>query len=237
MELESALKLLGKQADEAEIFCERARSKTLEIKKGEVDLFKESTSTGYGIRVIKEKRMGFAFSNRLDETAIERALSSTKIAETDRYLALPRAQRYGRGGGFDSEIESLSTGAILELVAELLAPCADYDVIPTSGSITALSYEEEIANSHGVHGRDKETTISAHLSAVAKDTDVAPGIDRLNDAEKDQKAACKEDCCHPVDQQMLKDYSDIRQYKNGKCQGLDGNHKIIWAVLIFKYVL
>ncbi len=176
MELESAIRLLAKRTDEAEIFRAKERSKTLEIKKGEVELFKESTSEGYGIRVIKEGRMGFAFSNRLDETAIDGAVGSAKIAEVDEHLMLPGAQKYGRGDGFDSEIESLNTETILEFTDDLLAPCKDYKVIPTSGSISVLSYEEEIMNSHGVHGKDRGTTIFAHLSTVAKDTDVATGF-------------------------------------------------------------
>jgi len=177
MEIERALKFLTKRTDEAEIFCTKERSKTLKIKKGGVDLFKESTYKGYGIRVIKEGRMGFAFSNRLDETVMKSALGSAKIAEVDRYLTLPRAQNYGRGsGGYDREIESLSTDTILKFTDDLLAPCKDYDVIPTSGSISALSYEEEIMNSHGVHGKDRGTTIFAYLSTVARDTDVATGF-------------------------------------------------------------
>jgi PmbA protein len=176
MEIERALNLLAKHVDEAEIYCAKERSKTVEIKKGEVDLFKESVSKGYGIRVIKEKRMGFAFSNRLDESVIESALDSAKIAEVDRHLALPGAQSYGKGGGFDQEIEALDTDALLEFVRDLVAPCKDYSVIPTSGSIAGLSYEEKIANTNGVYGEDGGTAISAHLSTVAKDTDVSTGF-------------------------------------------------------------
>ena len=64
-----------------------------------MELFKESMSEGHGIRVIKEGRMGFAFSNRLDETAIDGAVGSAKIAEVDEHIMLPGAQKYGRGGG------------------------------------------------------------------------------------------------------------------------------------------
>ncbi len=176
MEPESALKLLAKRADEAEIFCVKEHSKTLEIKNGEVDLFKESTSKGYGIRVIDGKRTGFAFSNRLDRTIIDRALGSVKIAEVDRHATLPRAQKYGTGGGYDNEIESLDTDVMLDFMDDLLAPCKDYDVIPTSGSIGALSYEEEVTNSHGISGKDTGTTIYAHLSTVAKNTGVSTGF-------------------------------------------------------------
>lgn len=176
MELEAALKLLAKQADEAEIFRETERSRTLETKKGEVDLFKESISEGYGVRVIKDNRMGFAFSNRLDETLIERALDSAKIAEVDEHTALPEAQSYGKGVGFDREIESLGIDTLLDFVHEILSPCKEYSVTPTTGSITAGSYEEEIVNSHGLSGADEGTTVSAHLTAVARDSDISTGF-------------------------------------------------------------
>lgn len=176
MELDSALKILDRRADEAEIFHGTEHSKSLETKKGEVDLYKESMSGGYGIRVIKGNRMGFAFSNRLDETIIERALDSAKIAEVDEHLALPYAQSYGGSTCFDAGVASLDTGALLKFMDELLAPHKEYSVTPTTGSITAASYEEEIVNSHGVSCTEKGTTISAHLSAVARDADISTGF-------------------------------------------------------------
>jgi PmbA protein len=176
MEIESALNLLAKKASDAEIFCAKEHSRTLEIKGREIDLTRESTSQGYGIRVIVGKKMGFAFSNRLDEAAINGALGSAKIAEVDEHLSLPDGQEYGTGGGYDKEIEALDTETLLGFARDLVFPCKDYSVTPTTGSITALSYAEEIANTRGASGTDIGTTITAYLSTVAKDGDVATGF-------------------------------------------------------------
>ncbi len=176
MELETALKLLEKQVDEGEIFCAKEHHKTLETKNGEVDLFKESKSEGYGIRVIKDKRMGFSFSNRLSRAAIDSAIGSAKIAEHDKHLSLPRKQNYGKFRGPDRAIKSLETEDVLGFMDEMLAPCGDYSVIPTSGSVSVLSYEEEIVNSFGLSGIDRGTSINAYLSTVAKGDDISTGF-------------------------------------------------------------
>jgi PmbA protein len=176
MEVKEGLSMLAKQADEAEIFRSSERSMTLEIKGTEIDLTKESVSEGFGIRVIVGKRAGFAFSNRLDEAVLKRAIGSAKIAEKDEHLGLPDVQKYGKGGGYDNGIVALDVEALIGFSRELVSPCGDYGVIPTTGSITASSYEEEIANVHGVSGTDNGTMMTAYLSTVAKDTEVATGF-------------------------------------------------------------
>ncbi len=176
MEIESALRHLSKKVDEAEVFNAKEHSRTLEIKMGKIDLTKESTIEGFGIRVMVGGRMGFAFSNRLDDAVLRRAVGSAKIAEVDEHVALPGVQKYRKGDGHDREIEGLDAEKMIEFSRDLVAPCRDYSVTPTTGSITALSYEEEIANTHGLSGTDKGTTITAYLSTVAKDTEVSTGF-------------------------------------------------------------
>lgn len=175
MEIERAVNRLAKRADESEVFCAKERTKTLEIKGREIDISKESASVGFGIRVIVKGKMGFAFSNNLDDVVLDRALDSAKIAEKDEHLGMPAAQEYREGGGYDREIESLDIEVLLEFARELVAPAKDYSVIPTTGSVTVASYEEEVANSHGVSGIDVGTMVSAYLSTVAKDTEIATG--------------------------------------------------------------
>ncbi|MBU2559396.1 hypothetical protein KKA03_00700, partial [archaeon] len=99
MEIEKALRLLAKRADEVEVFCAKEHAKTLEIKGHEIDLSKESTSVGFGVRVIVGGKMGFAFSGNLDGVVLDRALDCAKIAERDAHLGMPDVQKYGHGGG------------------------------------------------------------------------------------------------------------------------------------------
>jgi len=59
--IENAIKKLSKLADEAEIFYVKTIGSTIKTKKFEIDMFKEKLSSGYGVRVIKDKKMGFYF--------------------------------------------------------------------------------------------------------------------------------------------------------------------------------
>jgi predicted Zn-dependent protease len=61
--IEKSLKWLSEKVDEAEIFKLELKGANILTKKTDIDTFKEKRSTGYGIRVIKDKRMGFYFSN------------------------------------------------------------------------------------------------------------------------------------------------------------------------------
>lgn len=60
MDIEKALRILENLSDEAEIFYSRDENNEVVIKNGKIDTFKENISRGFGIRVIKDKRVGFA---------------------------------------------------------------------------------------------------------------------------------------------------------------------------------
>jgi PmbA protein len=177
MNVEKALKILSKEAEEAEVFFSKDVTKKVEIRKGEVGIFKESSSTGYGVRIVRDKRMGFAFSNQLDERVLNIALKVAEASEKDEHLSLPGRQRYGRvKGGFDKKIEGIGVEEALEFVKQLIEPCERQKVIPTQGAIVWTISEVEISNSHGVEGMDKGTVISAYPSTVVKEDGVASGF-------------------------------------------------------------
>ncbi len=168
MDAEKALKVLMKSADEAEIFSSKGISNDVEIKKGRIETFRGSSHLGYGIRVIKYKKMGFAFSNKLDEKVLQRAIDTAKIGERDKFLSLPEKQKYARTGTYDRRIAELEVEDALEFAEVLVSPCSSYSVIPTTGVISWYVSEVGIWNSNGAAGTDKATTCTCHLNAVAE---------------------------------------------------------------------
>jgi PmbA protein len=177
MEIDRALRILSKKVDEAEIYFSTIHSQTVEVKKGKIEIFKETSSRGYGVRVIDDSRMGFAYSNKLDERVIERAVNAAKIAERDENLALPDKQKYKNiKGCYDVRLLRLDSREVEEYVEMLVEPCHNIGVDPTEGGIWWHITEVEIANTHGLWGRDKGTSISCHLSTAAKGRETASGF-------------------------------------------------------------
>lgn len=173
--MEKAIEFLSKRVDEAEIFYLNSSSNTVEVKSGKVDVFKENAGSGYGIRVINDKRTGFYFCNKLSNEALEKAVKISHVAQEDENSTLPQGQDYLEHGGYDPRIDKIDADKALEFVDALLQSCDDFKVTPTSGSISWGRSEVKILNSNGVEGSDKGTSISGILSAIARDNDVSTG--------------------------------------------------------------
>ncbi|MFQ5975428.1 MAG: TldD/PmbA family protein [Candidatus Hydrothermarchaeales archaeon] len=174
--MEKAIELLAREVDEAEIFFSVSSSNTVEIKAGKVDLFKENSSSGYGIRVIKDKRTGFYFCNILTPEAVEKAVKISNVAQEDSHSALPQRQDYTDFKGYDVRIDDIDVDEALAYVEALLQSCDEYKVSSTSGAISWGRSEVKILNTNGVEGSDKATIISGFLSTVAKNKDVSSGF-------------------------------------------------------------
>ncbi len=176
MRPEEALAFLERRSDEAEVYFSGSEGNSIGIKKGEIEIYKEDSSSGYGVRAIKEGRVGFAFSNALDEGLLRRALKIAGISERDASIALPIEQEYADQRTFDEELASLRPEEASGFVADLVEPCRDHRVIPSYGVISWSKSEVEIWNTHGLHGRDEGTWCTAFLSVVAKEGDVSTGF-------------------------------------------------------------
>jgi PmbA protein len=193
--IEGALKNLSKKADEAEIFRIDSKSSTIKTKKSEIDTFKEKRSLGYGIRVIKNKKMGFYFSNKLDKRGLETVLKVAKVAQEDNYLSIPRKRVHKKT---TPPVFEMDVDEGIKMAQELVMAGKDFnDVNPTSGMVSWNVSDIVIANTNGVYGEKSEFTISAYLSAVARGDEAATGFDFQVSREKDLDAfrigstACK----------------------------------------------
>lgn len=174
--MEEALDFLSGNADGAEIYASLSSLHGLEIKRGKLEFSKEDHTTGYGIRVLKDGKMGFLFSNSLGRETLRRALDSVEVAERDEHARLPERQKYPASKtGYDRRIAEINTEKMLDAVDQLLAPCSDYKVTATSGTISWGSFEVEIGNTNGIRAKDRGTMVFVHLNAVAEGKSLSTG--------------------------------------------------------------
>ncbi|MEE9570006.1 MAG: TldD/PmbA family protein, partial [Candidatus Binatia bacterium] len=176
MNLEEAIKLLSNKVDEAEIYYSTASSNTIQLKKGEIDLYKDSAYSGYGVRIIQDKHMGFSFGNKLDEKLIDTALSVAKVSEEDPHLSLPSiSNNYRDVDVYDSGLAELDSEDASALALDLIKPCDEIGVMASSAAFSWETSRVEIMNSHGIHDSEKETACFAYVSAVANNGEASSG--------------------------------------------------------------
>ncbi|MFQ5814961.1 MAG: TldD/PmbA family protein [Candidatus Hydrothermarchaeaceae archaeon] len=177
MRIEEALRYLSKRADEAEVYYSSSNGNAIVLKKGEIELYKDSTSTGYGVRVIKGKRMGFSFANQLDEGLLDKALSVARVSGRDTNLALPtKGKSFLEVDIYDAEIAEINAEDAASLALELVKPSEDIGVIPSSASFSWRTSMVEVLSTHGVHCSEEDTACFAFVSTVAGDGEAASGF-------------------------------------------------------------
>ena len=178
--LEMALKM---GADEAEIFLVKNNGTSFSIEKNSVTFASSNMSYGIGIRILKNKKIGFAFciNGAQAEAAIKKAMSSSKLGKETKFT-FPEP-------GKTSKIENLYDKKIVGLTPEEGERFAK-DVIESALDVNkniivlgGVGYGEEhlaIVNSKGIEIEDKGTEIGGSATAVLKKKNTATGFEILS---------------------------------------------------------
>lgn len=88
--------LKGK-VDDYEIYLTRGKTLTIEVKDGKVDSFDRAETEGVGLRVLKDRKMGFSFTSSLEDERLrrmaDRAIESALNTTPDEYYGFPEKGR------------------------------------------------------------------------------------------------------------------------------------------------
>ncbi|MEM3875168.1 MAG: TldD/PmbA family protein [Candidatus Bathyarchaeia archaeon] len=165
-------------ADEAEAFIQNQQIVEVVLERAEIQNERFKTQSGIGIRVIKDKRLGFAFASKLSKESIEEtcktAVSLAKVSVPNpEWVSLPTKERLPKTpeGIYDPEIANISGEKMLSLVINAYDAAKGYDkrVDIDDGKFSAILNEIAVANSHGVEAQEKTTRIEGYLVCVAKE--------------------------------------------------------------------
>jgi PmbA protein len=193
--IEKALKKLSRNVDEAEVFKIESKNSTIKTIKYSIDTFRENKAHGFGIRVVKNKRMGFYFSNNLDEKALSTVVKVAKIAQRDEHTSLPKGGVYKktRPPALKLEVEEG-----IRMAQALVSPGKGYEEVnPTSGIVNWSTSNITICNSNGIYGSKEEALLTVYLGTVARGAEPATGFHYEASRKKDIDAhevgdlACK----------------------------------------------
>ena len=114
--MEALLKKAKGQADQAEVFWITSRDTPITLEANRLKNIETRESTGIGLRILKEKRIGLSSTSRLSDTdgLMARALEALSFGP-EAAMELPPAQPYSDVPIYDPETAELTIEAIADL--------------------------------------------------------------------------------------------------------------------------
>jgi len=182
---DTALKIRNYDVDEFEIFTASSVQNEIEIFKRNVENLSFSDSTGIGIRVFKDKSIGYAYTTVLEDSSIEdciqKAVSNSKITEKDEYNYLPKDEEIVlKNKLIDDSLlfkESFLDYSVEDKIAlskklEILTLNKDKKITDIENVIYNDNiYETAILNSTGFCDKYKATSCFIYVNAISKEKD------------------------------------------------------------------
>jgi PmbA protein len=148
-------KALNKGASEAEVYIESGDEFSLKVRKGKVDILKQSSKRGLGLRVLVKGKQGFSYSSDFTEKNLNdlvgKSIFFAQQASSDDFNGLPSIEQMPEQGKipdlkiYDSKVKSLDTEKKIELAKR--------------AEDAAFSYSPKIKNSEGANFYNEETNI------------------------------------------------------------------------------
>jgi PmbA protein len=170
-----ALELTEKAgANEAEIFCVKGRSVTVDVQRDVIDLAKESLVSGIGIRAIVNGAVGFSSTNdfeRVEEASVLAVKSARVRGEDAMWSGLPEKKKAVKVKGiFDKELANIGIESCIDYTSMMIEGAkSNPSVAPTSGHFLCGSATKLILNSNGIEIKEKDTVVEASVDAITKD--------------------------------------------------------------------
>jgi len=169
------LRSARKVAEQAELFLVSSRVTPIQFEANELKQVQSKESSSIALRIFREGRIGFATAS--GECGLEELVGMA--VETSQFggpadFQFPSSQHYSQVSIFDSKVEELAMGRMVEIGKELIAKIRDHtsdilcDVEVTKGT-SSIS----IINSQGGEGRYDKSFFSVSLEGIlVQDTDM-----------------------------------------------------------------
>ena len=174
---ETAKKEVENNCDAYEIYIDESNIIQLDSVKEELNFAKEEIELGVGIRVLKDKKQGFAFTSNLDKIAqtATQAIENTKLTKVDESYAFAEVEKIPPVNKvYDKKYDDLSLDESVEFLKTTIDTAIDSGCDVTGSGFTASKGKSLIMNSNGVSIEDEGTGFGIGISVMLeKDGEVA----------------------------------------------------------------
>lgn len=176
---------LRQGAQEAEVYMRSNKGFSVGVKEQQVDSIESFKTSGYGVRVIKDMRVGFSYSTDLQDykKVVGKAIASSLYVDAQDTNSLPE-RAYNNTpiyvDVFDPEIETLKEQAAIDSILYMESCALENPLVKkirnAEGSFGLA--ETLIANSKGVSCYYRSSSASAEIMLAAeRDKDSSVGMD------------------------------------------------------------
>ena len=174
---ESVKKTVENNCDAYEIYIDESKTIELDSLKEELNFAKEEIDLGVGIRVLKDKKQGFAFTSNLDnltQTA-QKAIDNAKLTKIDDNYAFAEVEKVSEVKDvYDTKFNDLSLDEAVEFLKTTIETASDSGCEVTGSGFSASEGRSLIVNSNGVSIEDEGTGFGLGLSVtIQKDGEIA----------------------------------------------------------------
>lgn len=174
---QEAKKAIENNCDAYEIYIDESKSIELDSKKEELNFAKEEIDRGVGIRVIKDSKVGFAFTSNMDKIAetAKQSIENTKLNKIDENYTFAEVEEIPSVKKvYDKKFNDLSLDESLEFLKNTIDTTVDQGCEITGSGFSASEGRSLILNSNGVSIEDEGTGFGIGLSVtIQKDGNIA----------------------------------------------------------------
>lgn len=178
---EVALEEGQKKGVQVETYLLHDRELSIEVADAKVETLKQADETGMGIRVIKDGRLGFAFTSDLSlqavKSSVQDAINISAYTAADEYNQLPaKVNTYPEVKIYDTETASMSLQDKIQMAMAVEQAARQQDqrirIIERSG-YDDMEYCTLIMNSQGLYAYEKGNFSGIYIFLVAEEDEDA----------------------------------------------------------------
>lgn len=165
---------------EFEIYFVSSSNQNIKVFKNNLDSYSDNQNQGISLRVKFKNKMGYSYTESLEDEDVEllinSAIESAKIIETDDEIEIyEKKEEYVQLNTYNDALNSISVQEKIDFLLNLEKYAFELDsrIISVSHCILGCgSSERIIRNSKGLNLKEKNNSIYAYISVVAKEKDV-----------------------------------------------------------------
>jgi PmbA protein len=162
---------------EAEVYYENSESFGVKIFKGEIDSYETSEEGGLGLRGLYNGKMGYAYTEKIEEASIPFLIDSAKanadvLDEDDGTDIFEGSESYAGHDFYSEALAVVPIPAKIELIKSIERKVLAYDPRIVSLNYCMLqdfSEERVMANNKGLSLNEKKNGLVVFISAVVKE--------------------------------------------------------------------
>ncbi|MBN9645575.1 TldD/PmbA family protein [Terrisporobacter glycolicus] len=163
--------------DECEIYFSDGESISISVYEGEVEKYNLAKSFGLSFRGKINNKMGYSYTEILDEAAIDMLINSAKNSATliendDETFIYVGDKTYSEVKTYSKELENIDTGKMIDLALDLEKEAKNYcdKVVNINGcKISYSSSNYGIYNTKGLELNNKDNILTSYVVPVVED--------------------------------------------------------------------